>query len=98
VQVASHPGHAYQRLWLSAVDTLAWSALSFVFVFVFVFALALALTFARILGSDGELVTARMFFPMSARVGLAGALDRIIISAVIAALPERGANTGVVIN
>ena len=89
MQVASHPGHAYQRLWLSAVDTLAWSALSFVFVF------ALALIFARILGSDGELVTARMFFPMSARVGLAGALDRIIISAVIAALPERGANTGV---
>ncbi len=39
--------------------------------------------FARIRGQAGELVPAGVFFPMAARVGLAEALDRAIVQAVI---------------
>lgn len=39
--------------------------------------------FARIRGQAGELVPAGVFFPMAARVGLAEALDRAIVKAVM---------------
>ena len=39
--------------------------------------------FARLLGEDGQLIPAGVFFPMAARVGLAEALDRAIVQTVM---------------
>ena len=55
-------------------------------------------SFARIRQADGEAVAAGLFFPMSSRVGLAVALDRIILSQAFDAALQRPGEACIAIN